>query len=279
MVSVVICDDDHVTRGAVTVVCEDLGLEVIAETDRWTTSLELIQRFEVDLLVLDLSLMDGSGEHALESLKGVPDAPKVVVFSAYVRDFSRLTQFGATEVVEKPDFDRLGIVLGELAGGVATVASDQQVSRRVDTRDPSPLPVIWRSPSGIASNRDLHESLLHVIQGDCVVAAALGQVDSWAVSIGTTLVTDCRLAVGRLLASTVRAQDVVHEDPHTHGFIGLLRGGTDQAGSAVLRRLERIVEAANIPGRLIVAGAVVDSRGALDAVRLVTSEILSGHEH
>lgn len=276
MVSVVICDDDRIARSAIGVVCEDLGLEVVAETDQWTASLDLARRFRVDLLVLDITLLDGSGEHVLEGLEGVTFAPRVVVFSSFVQDVSRLKRLGATEVVEKPNFTRLGEVLAELMTTTPVEpAAPARVSRRVASRSSSELPAVWRSPSGLAPHHELTASLEQVVERDSVLGAVLTDVDDWSDAVGPRLVVDCHLAVGRLLATTVRVQDIVHDEPLTNGFTALLRGGDESAGPAVERRLRTLMEASFIPGGLAVAHAIVDPRGARDAVARVTGELLS----
>lgn len=276
MVSVVICDDDRVTRSAISIVCEDLGLEVVAETDQWTASLDLAKRFQVDLMVLDVTLLDGSGEHVLEGLQGVTAAPRVVVFSAFAHDVDRLKRLGATEVVDKPNFTRLGEVLAELMASTPVErAAPEQVSRRVSTRASSPLPAVWRSPSGIAPHHELAASLEQVVERDSVLAVALTGVDDWAESVGPRLVVDCHLAVGRLLATTVRVQDIVHDEPVSGGFIALLRGGDESAAPAVERRLRLVLGESSVPGVLVVSHTMVDPRGARDAVARVTGELLS----
>ena len=148
MTNVVICDDDRVTRAALTAMCEDLGLDVVAETDQWNASLDLVLRFEVDLLILDLSLVDGSGERVLKGLVDLAGAPQVIIFSSYAEDFRRLKQLGASEVIEKPDFNGLALALQRLiAADAAKEAVDKPTSRRVASRDTAPLPQLWRSPS------------------------------------------------------------------------------------------------------------------------------------
>jgi len=276
MVSVVICDDDRITRAAITTLCEDLGLEVVAETDQWTASLELARRFHVDLMVLDVTLLDGSGDHVLEGLQGVTDAPRVVVFSAFAPDVSRLKQLGAIEVIEKPDFARLSKILAEMMESAPVEPpAPEQVSRRVTTRSSSPLPAVWRSPSGIAPHPELAASLEQVVERDSVLAVALTGVDDWAESVGPRLVVDCHLAVGRMLARAVRAQDIVHEEPVSGGFIALLRGGDESAGPAVERRLRQFLADSSVPGGLVVSYSVVDDRGARDAIARVKGELLS----
>src|SRR6188474_1833208 len=101
MATAVVCDDDVVARSAITVSCEEAGLEVVAETDSGSDAAELIRRFGVDVLVLDLSLTDGSGERTLERLNEEGREVAVVVFSAFASDPWPLLRLGVQEVIAK----------------------------------------------------------------------------------------------------------------------------------------------------------------------------------
>jgi CheY-like chemotaxis protein len=103
----VICDDDGVLRNVVTRLLEDSGFDVLAETDRPHEAVELARRFQVDLLVLDLSLPLGRGEDALHAVRDLGLSTRVVVFSNYTDSSLPLLTAGAYDVIEKPDFDGL----------------------------------------------------------------------------------------------------------------------------------------------------------------------------
>jgi len=45
MPTAVVCDDDRTVRAAVSAVCVDAGLEVVAETDSGADAAEMVRRF------------------------------------------------------------------------------------------------------------------------------------------------------------------------------------------------------------------------------------------
>lgn len=267
MATVVVCDDDSILRGVVSGVCEEAGLHVVAETDRAHDALELVQRFGVDVLVLDLVLADGSSEPLLARLAEREDAPRVVVFTAYTADAARLVRAGASAVVEKPDFAALGRALARAAGGAEIDLRDVNADeRRQMSRPVAEVPDLWHSPSGISSAYDLKRSLLHVIEGDSVLVVVLQDLDALAATVGPTLAADCHLALARLLREALRVQDIVHEAPDPGGFIALLRGGDERAANATWARLVELFDASEVPGRLNGAHSRVDPVGGADAV-------------
>jgi len=228
MASVVICDDDRVTRGAVSALCEGLGMDVVAETDQWIGALELSRRFHVDILVLDLMLADGSAEQTLESLMDDETGPRVVIFSSYARDPERLLRLGATEVIQKPDFEALSATLEHLASGTAeTRLPHERTNRRLRSREPDPLPEVRRATSGVAAAADLRVSLIRLIEGDSVLVVAVADDAPPGAHADPAESVRARATVGELLATTVRAQDIVHESPEIDGHVALLRGGDE----------------------------------------------------
>jgi CheY-like chemotaxis protein len=267
MASVVVCDDDSVLRGVGSGLCQEAGLEVVAETDRAHDALALVQRFGVDAVVLDLVLTDGSSEHLITELATQEHAPAVIVFTAYAAEAARLVRSGAQAVVEKPDFAALGQALALVAGGAEIDLRDVNADeRRQVSRAVAEVPDLWHSPSGIASAYDLKRSLLHVIEGDSVLVVALQDLDALAATVGPTLAADCHLALGRMLRQVMRVQDIVHEAPDPGGFIGLLRGGDGRAASTTWARLVQLFDASDVPGRLSGAHSRVDPVGGADAV-------------
>ncbi|MGQ0830425.1 MAG: response regulator [Microthrixaceae bacterium] len=275
MASVVICDDDRVTRGAVSALCEDLGIDVVAETDQWIGALELSRRFHVDILVLDLMLADGSAEQTLENLMLDESGPRVVVFSSYADDPERLIRLGATEVVQKPDFQALSVALGRIASGTAPLLpAHERTNRRLRSREPDPLPEVRRSSTGVAAATDLRVSLIRLIEGDSVLVVSVVD-DAPGVAPDPVVSVQARATVGELLARTVRAQDVVHESPEVDGHVALLRGGDERSGAATFRRLVDLANEAHVPGRLLAVDRRVDAMGGADAVARAIGALLS----
>lgn len=270
MVTVVVCDDDAFLRQNVTQLCEEAGLTVVAETDRGSDAVELVRRFGVDVLLLDLALPDGSGERALEALRDADPHPVVVVLTAYAEDPDRLARLGAREVIEKPDFARLESVLAHLAAAARSAgpAADGHERRRT-TRDVDAPPPLWRSPSGISSSHDLAETLRCTVAGDALLLVVTRGLDEIERDVGSMLATDCRLRAAALLRDTLRVQDVVHEVPSVGGFVAVLRGGDATAAEAAWTRLRAAVTAAGIPGHLCAAHTRVDERAGPAALARV----------
>jgi len=228
----VICDDDSVLRAAVTDICQDVGLEVVAETDQGAAALELIRRFEVDVLVLDRSLPDMSGEQVLRELQ-VRDQqpPEVVVFTAYQADPYVLVELGARDVVEKPDFGRLADVLTGVVLSLQEADKRAREERRQHNRRVDAAPDIRRTEAGIAVRDDLLTTGSHTVPGDSVLLVApLSEP-------GRRPSADQLGRIGTLLRATVRIQDVVHEWPDADGFVAVLRGGDASAAEAVWQRV------------------------------------------
>ena len=264
MARVVVCDDDSVVRGAITAVCEDAGLEVVAETDHGGDAAEMVRRFGVDIVVLDLSLTDGSGERTIATLRADGSNAEVVVFSAFASDAPRLLSMGAREVVEKPDLELLGEILARLAGSIDAMV--QQHERRVATRVVASAPSIWRSPAGVCSHHDLPHSLLDVEVGDAVLALTVVGLEALEGDVGPLLAADCRMAVARTLRAELRVQDLLHDAPEVAGFVTLLRGGDARSAGAVWSRFTAALRTSSLPGEVKGAASRVDSRGADDAV-------------
>lgn len=273
MVTVVVCDDDAFLRQNVSQLCEDAGLTVVAETDSGHDAVELVNRFGVDVLLLDLALTDGSGERALEALRDADPHPVVVVLTAYAEDPDRLTRLGAREVIEKPDFTRLEAVLAHLASSPGRASSDGAQDRRRTTRDVGAPPPLWRSPSGISSAHDLESTLDGTVAGDAVLLIASRGLDEVERDRGSVLAADCRLRAAALLRDTLRVQDAVHEVPEVGGFAAVLRGGDATAAGAAWGRLLDALAAAAVPGHLCAAHTRVDERGGAAALARVVGAV------
>ena len=265
MATVVVCDDDKVARAAISSLCAEVGLEVVAETDSSADAAELVRRFGVDVLVLDLSLSDGSGEYALRDLKAEGSPVSVIIFTAYATDPAKLIRLGAREVVEKPDFDVLRGVLTNVAASAEGVIAHPD-ERRVASRPIDPAPPIWRSPAGVSSRHDLTHSLLELQTGDAALAITVVGLETLEADVGPLLVADCRLAVAGAFRDELRVQDLLHETPEITGFVALLRGGDARAAGAVWSRLSTVLRTFDVPGEVKGAASRVDGVGAKDAI-------------
>src|SRR5687768_5706844 len=197
MATVVVCDDDPSVRTNVTVTCEEAGLEVVAETDRGGDAIELVRRFGVDVLVLEPTLSDGSGEAALQLLQSERSGVAVVVFTAYASDPWRLLRLGVREVVEKPAFEVLQRALANVGSQIEEkVPADE---RRTASRAVPDAPRMWRSPAGVSASHDLHDSILGLEVGDAALAVTVVGLEALESDVGPLLTADCRLAIGATL--------------------------------------------------------------------------------
>lgn len=277
MATVVVCDDDTVIRSTISALCASAGLDVVAETDSGADATEMVRHFGVDILVLDLSLTDGSGEDTLTSLAKAGAHAAVIVFTAYATDPARLLGLGAREVIDKPDFDRLNEALVGLAASVGR-DHDGPDDRRLTNREvEEAAPKPWRSPAGVASHHDLAFSVIGLEAGDVAVAVTVVGLEKLLAEVGPLLVDDCRLAVAGVLSDVLREQDALHEAPEADGFIALLRGGDGRAAGAIWARLLAGVHEARLPGEVKGAAGRVDARGGQDAVERAIRAVRDAH--
>jgi CheY-like chemotaxis protein len=269
--TVVVCDDDPLLRAAITVAAEEAGLEVVAETDRGSDAVELVRRFGVDVLVLDISLADGTGDRTAEELLREHKDVVVVVFTAYASERGRLLRLGVREVIEKPDLELLQQVLGHVAGSVESSAPRDE--RRLASRGVRDSPKLWRSPAGVSSHDDLKHSLVGLEVGDAALAVTVVGLEPLEGDVGPLLTADCRLAVAGTLRDELRIQDLLHEVPEVDGFVALIRGGDARAAGAVWSRLTVALRGSSIPGEVTGAASRVDALGPGDAVARATGAL------
>jgi CheY-like chemotaxis protein len=275
----VICDDDAVLRAVVADLAEGAGLAVVAETDQGGDVLNLVRRFGIDVLVLDLSLGIMSGNQVLAALRDEGLAPLVVVFSAYADDDPELRALGARWVVDKPDLAHLAEVLKEAAeaaeqaqalreaAGAAAEATDSPVERRFASRTTADVEPVWRSPSGIEPASELPERLATCVAGDSVLAVKVLDPTTVRQRAGDVLAADCVLEIGRLLRLTVRVQDIVIDEPACHGFLALLRGGDHRAADAAWKRISLLLQERPTAARVQAATALVEDSDGPAAAR------------
>ena len=264
MATVVVCDGDAAVRAAVSAACADAGLDLVAETDACADAVELVRRFSVDILVLDLSLADGAGERTLRTLRDESSKVRSVIFTAYAPDAVSLRALGARDVVDNRDYTRLGHVLGYLRD---TADRDTgHTERRLTSHDVVNVPSRWRSPAGVAAHRDMAAAVETLESGDSVLAVTMVGLDTLADDVGPLLVADCRLAMAGALRDELRVQDLLHEEPTIDGFVALLRGGDERAVGAVWSRLLAEVRTQELPGEVRGAASRVDAMGSFDAV-------------
>lgn len=230
-VRVLVCDDDPLARGVVGDVVRAAGGDVIAEADTAVQALLLIDRFEPDVVVLDLNLRAGSGIQVLAALSGRPVQPRVVVFTAY--DQIAPTYRPGVDVAYKPDFEGLARCLTSL--------TERPVERRRPGR---------RLPGTLRPTIDDAPGFYRV----------LGQALPGDVLVSVRCASDDPEELARILRRAVRAQDRVHQ--RTGDVLVLLVGGGEEAVVALRSRLEADVH--DVAARLQAVGVGSDPTDAFD---------------
>jgi CheY-like chemotaxis protein len=207
----VICDDDPTVRTAIRVLAEELGHVVLAETDRGGDAVALVARFGADALILDLALSVGSGYTALDEVATMAPGCPVVVFSAYCGQVSVTPPVVA--VVEKPDLDRLALVLADIP--------PLPGARPLERRQWAAQPFAHVRPSGAISDpaAEFYTALADARPGDAVMVLRP---------------RDQALVVATALRRTLRAQDWMLVE--STRVIVLLVGGSPSALDAVKTR-------------------------------------------
>ncbi len=103
---VVIVDDDPTNRVLLRNVCEKLGIGIIDEAEDGVAALELITRFQPDLILLDIRMPRMDGLELMRQLRASPsfDSLSILVQTSLQGEDDRVRCFnlGATDVVSRP---------------------------------------------------------------------------------------------------------------------------------------------------------------------------------
>jgi len=103
--TLVICDDDQMTRQILRHVAERCGYEVIGGVETAVEALQMVSSYQPDVLLLDLVLPNMSGEDIVAPiLQAAPDC-SIIVCSSY--DPSAAIRNGALLVVPKGSTEKL----------------------------------------------------------------------------------------------------------------------------------------------------------------------------
>ncbi len=241
-----VCDDDPVLRGVLRGVLSDSGYRVVGEAATTDDARAILDRDEIDLVLLDLALRAGSGEELLRHIRDDHPGVRSVVFSSYIDDIAVLTDSGATATFAKPAFDELERWLREQTTPVQ--APNEGFDRR---RPPHPAPPLPErgpvSPSGLESWAGLRAAVDGLWPGDAVMALDLHEAEAIARRGDHLHLLDHRLALGRVVSPTLRSLDRVGATPQGT-VVCLLVAGHQEAPAAVFRRVEISWDRAGLPG-------------------------------
>lgn len=243
----IICDDDPLLRRVLGSVLTEQGYRVVGEADSVDGALKELANNQADVVVVDLALNAGSGEQLVKLIEAEHPQVISVVFSAFVESAKALLDAGAKAVFEKPDFEPLAQWLAEYAIGPAPVAN-LGAERRRPTQPAPPLPdKNLRSPSGFEPWTTLKTAASRLWPGDAILVLDLLEHQSFARIGDPAFLADHRMALGRLIAPTLRDLDRIAIAPR--GTVcALLVATHPEAPAAVFKRLEARWDAEGNPG-------------------------------
>lgn len=262
----VVCDDDPVLRGIVARFVADAGFDVIAETDNVLETIDAIERFGVDELVLDLALGAARGEDVLAEISRRKLRCRVTVYSAFASNVEELLNQGVASVVAKPDFDALRAALEDHAalGPVRFAGADAERRRRTAPQSADraaaeePLVV---SPTGIVPPSELKALVDGLHPGDSILVLRVDGLDAIERMWGALIAADHRLEVARIARCTLRTQDRLGVSEGGE-IVLLLIDGYPEAPEAVFRRMARSWEQSAGVGALQAGYATCNEREA-----------------
>ncbi|WAC53822.1 response regulator [Gordonia sp. SL306] len=169
MIRLLLVDDHPVVRAGLRAVLAPVdGIEVTAEAGTAADALDAVQREDIDVVLMDLRLgSGGDGVHATESIRALPNPPRVLILTTYETDgdILRAVRAGATGYLLKDaDPDDLVRAIGSAAAGETVLAPP--VAARLLGRMQSPdtaltqreLEIVGRLSDG-DSNRDIARAL------------------------------------------------------------------------------------------------------------------------
>lgn len=232
--SAVVCDDDAVLRTVVGQLLAESGYTVAGQADGAESALYEIEQTDATVLILDLSLAAGRGEDLLRVLGERHPEVKVVVFSAFVDDATRLLAEGATAVVEKPDFVRLEEIVRQLRTTALSLA---------ELRRPLPRPLPQLEPpraltvSGLEPWTSFRSMLDELERGDALLVFDVAPSPSLAPVWDDVFRVDYRLALARAAVETRRSHDRVSISPEGLPTMALV-AGHPEAPLTVFSRIE-----------------------------------------
>lgn len=100
---ILIIDDDEGVVQTLTRIIESLGFEA-DHALTLTRGMEKVNALDVDLVLLDVNLPDGSGLDIIEDISGIPGAPQIIILTAFSDpDGAELAiESGAWDYIQKP---------------------------------------------------------------------------------------------------------------------------------------------------------------------------------
>jgi two-component system chemotaxis response regulator CheY len=118
--SVVVCDDDQMSRQVLRGLLTDAGFDVVGEVDMAVSALDLVSVTRPDLLVLDVNMPGISGVDIVHDVQERSPDTSIIVVSAYDTDHLYELELGSAAVLPKADLVRFDQVLADVMAGKGT---------------------------------------------------------------------------------------------------------------------------------------------------------------
>jgi DNA-binding NarL/FixJ family response regulator len=84
MIRVIVADDHNLVREGICALLEKAGgFEIVGEAEDGRDAVEMVQRFEPDVVVMDIAMPRLNGIQALEQIRGLGLSTKMVILSMY----------------------------------------------------------------------------------------------------------------------------------------------------------------------------------------------------
>ena len=87
MTDVIVVDDDEDCRSSLKITLEMSGIEVLGTGADGDEAFQLYEKFQPDLVLLDLNMPIYDGTYAIEKIKDKYPDSKILIISAYVNDY------------------------------------------------------------------------------------------------------------------------------------------------------------------------------------------------
>ena len=83
MIKVLVADDHAVVRRGLVQILQEEDIKVTGEAGSAKEVLNLLRKYDYDVLILDISMPDGGGLEVMEQIKSWQEAPAILVLSVY----------------------------------------------------------------------------------------------------------------------------------------------------------------------------------------------------
>ena len=116
---VLLVEDSPVICGLITEIINEVpGVKVAESVESERAAIEAVGRLDVDVVILDLQLREGTGFGVLRAMRDMPKKPVAVVLTNFaLRSYREAAiALGARDFLDKSrDYDRLPAILSEIA--------------------------------------------------------------------------------------------------------------------------------------------------------------------